>query len=191
MLSDEKPRPCPNCRSAKIIPILYGLPTSETIKWVEQGKGVLGGCIVGPNQWHCKSCGIEYPSKPEIYGFNSILSDSTLDTILLHTKNHELANVGDSVLDLFLKEFEYSKNGSTKAMDNARKKYANNGTLTLVAKQIGLEDVLYGSSGLYKNPNYDKVLARTLEALIGGIYLENGIQEAKQFIKSYILPNND
>lgn len=53
---------CPKCKSKKVIPIVYGLPTYETFKSSEEGKIELGGCIVRNNNpnYFCKGCGNEF-----------------------------------------------------------------------------------------------------------------------------------
>ena len=55
-------RVCPQCGSSNIAYILYGMPTPEAMKKVEEGKWVLGGCcIMGDSpKWHCKDCGNEF-----------------------------------------------------------------------------------------------------------------------------------
>jgi hypothetical protein len=59
---------CPKCNGANIVPIAYGEPTYETCLESEEGKCVLGGCLIevdedGKNimdQYHCIDCGYEY-----------------------------------------------------------------------------------------------------------------------------------
>ncbi len=58
----RKPNKCPDCGSIRIAMIMYGLPdfsSEELKKAVEEGRIVLGGCIVGPDspRWECKGCG--------------------------------------------------------------------------------------------------------------------------------------
>ncbi len=58
----RKPNKCPDCGSIRIARIMYGLPdfsSEELKKAVEEGRIVLGGCIVGPDspRWECKGCG--------------------------------------------------------------------------------------------------------------------------------------
>jgi len=53
---------CPKCKSKKVIPIAYGLPTYETFKLSEEGKIKLGGCCVTNNdpEYFCKDCGNKF-----------------------------------------------------------------------------------------------------------------------------------
>ena len=50
---------CPNCGRDGVVPIVYGLPTSETFEAAERGEFELGGCIIEPGQAHrrCLECG--------------------------------------------------------------------------------------------------------------------------------------
>ncbi len=61
-IEKAKPGKCPQCGSSKIARIMYGLPdfsSGELKKDIEEGRIVLGGCIVGPDspRWECKGCG--------------------------------------------------------------------------------------------------------------------------------------
>lgn len=58
----SKPNKCPDCGSIRIARILYGLPdfsSEELKKTLQDGRIVLGGCIVTPDspRWRCKDCG--------------------------------------------------------------------------------------------------------------------------------------
>jgi ribosomal protein L37AE/L43A len=50
---------CPKCGKTKdVVRIMYGFPSPDMFEKSEQGKIVLGGCLVGENyaQWYCKNC---------------------------------------------------------------------------------------------------------------------------------------
>jgi hypothetical protein len=53
----EKPA-CPECGSHDVKPIIYGLPTPETMHRAMLGEVALGGCIVYDNapDMYCGSC---------------------------------------------------------------------------------------------------------------------------------------
>lgn len=65
---DDRPEPeprCERCGSRKVVPILWGLPMSETFAMCERYKKEhgeppiwLGGCCVTDNDpmWHCFAC---------------------------------------------------------------------------------------------------------------------------------------
>jgi hypothetical protein len=37
---------CPDCKGARLIPIVYGMPGSELVEQSERGEVELGGCVV-------------------------------------------------------------------------------------------------------------------------------------------------
>ncbi len=57
-----RPKVCPGCRSIKVVPILYGLPTPDAGQQAEEGKLVLGGCVVSRHdpEWACTDCGHQW-----------------------------------------------------------------------------------------------------------------------------------
>jgi len=60
---NDLPEPCPTCASTdKVIPIVYGEPTSETWELVRAGRVALGGCVVTGDDpaWRCRSCGADF-----------------------------------------------------------------------------------------------------------------------------------
>ena len=63
------PPKCPECSSAKVAKIVYGLPARswDWKKDVGAGKVPLGGCCIpeNPRRWECNFCGHEW-GKQEI-----------------------------------------------------------------------------------------------------------------------------
>ena len=59
----RKPRKCPQCGSAKIANILYGLPifSPELEKELKDGKIELGGCCISDDDpiWKCTECEVD------------------------------------------------------------------------------------------------------------------------------------
>ena len=55
------PSDCPRCHSKNFVPIVYGLPTNETLARARSGEFVLGGCTFRNPQWHCKACAHNWP----------------------------------------------------------------------------------------------------------------------------------
>jgi hypothetical protein len=57
MNETETPK-CPECGSAKALPICYGFPELETLEDALEGKIVLGGCVIigGEPTWQCAEC---------------------------------------------------------------------------------------------------------------------------------------
>ena len=53
---------CPKCKSNKIIPIMYGMPTHEAFEEAEKGNIKMGGCMIReamPDRY-CTSCKYEW-----------------------------------------------------------------------------------------------------------------------------------
>lgn len=61
----QAPGRCPRCESAAVAPIVYGLPSGQLLDSAGRGEIVLGGCIVGPQEWACLACGYLWPLPPE------------------------------------------------------------------------------------------------------------------------------
>jgi hypothetical protein len=57
-MEPAKPK-CGQCGSETILPVVYGLPTAETLARAIRGEVLLGGCVVFGNEpdWRCASCG--------------------------------------------------------------------------------------------------------------------------------------
>lgn len=53
---------CPKCKSEKVAPIIYGMPTYETFKRAEEGEFYLGGCVIMLYQpdYKCHDCGYSW-----------------------------------------------------------------------------------------------------------------------------------
>jgi len=49
---------CPECGSGDIVPILYGMPGPEMASEVEEGRAVMGGCVIDEDapMWLCREC---------------------------------------------------------------------------------------------------------------------------------------
>jgi len=106
--------------------------------------------------------------------------------------NERLEFLGDAVLEIIVTEFLFSKFPDTPEGDltNWRASLVNSKMLASVANDVGLERYLYLSKGEAKDKNSKArqyILANAVEALIGAIYLDTGIKNAKKFIKKFIL----
>jgi len=58
----RKPRKCPKCGKTTVVKILYGMPTEEALRLLEQEKLVIGGCCITEKSpdWACTNCKVEY-----------------------------------------------------------------------------------------------------------------------------------
>ncbi|HLA12706.1 MAG TPA: hypothetical protein VJ023_19125 [Pyrinomonadaceae bacterium] len=61
MTKQKKPKSCSNCGSKRIVTITYWMPDLSEELWrkVDEGKIVLGGCVVTDfdPKWQCVDCG--------------------------------------------------------------------------------------------------------------------------------------
>jgi ribonuclease III len=104
--------------------------------------------------------------------------------------NERLEFLGDAVLELITTEFLYKNFPNPEGeLTNWRSALVKGETLAKVAAEIGLGDHLLLSKGEEKSGGRTKdyILANTLEALIGYIYLMGGYEKAQLFIHKNIL----
>ncbi|MDH5756340.1 MAG: hypothetical protein OEZ55_06715 [Nitrospinota bacterium] len=57
-MDDLDTPPCPECGADDILPIRYGMPGTEMMREMEEGKAVLGGCVIDEDApvWLCRAC---------------------------------------------------------------------------------------------------------------------------------------
>jgi ribonuclease-3 len=105
--------------------------------------------------------------------------------------NERLEFLGDSVLNLVIGEYLFNKfpNEEEGFLTKVRAKMVNRTALSAVADNLNLSEFLILGSSLPKSitHNSKSMLSDALEALIGAIYLDKGIETCKQFIQSKIL----
>jgi len=140
----------------------------------------------------------------ELIGFN-IKNRSYFIQALMHrsfleqntefkVSNERLEFLGDSVLSLTVAEylFEMFPEKDEGFLTKVRAKLVNRIALADAAEEINLLDFLLVSKNLsnnFKNGSRT-VIADALEALIGAIYLDNGLTAAKEFIEKVIIDPN-
>lgn len=110
--------------------------------------------------------------------------------------NERLEFLGDAVLEIIVTEYLFHTYPDQDEGDltNWRASLVNAKMLAKVANKIGLEKYLYLSRGESKDANSKArqyILANAVEALIGGIYLDQGLRPAKKFIKNNIISELD
>jgi ribonuclease-3 len=105
--------------------------------------------------------------------------------------NERLEFLGDSVLNLVIGEYLFNKFPDEEEgfLTKVRAKMVNRLALSHVAENLNLGDLLILSSNVPKTitHNSKSILSDALEALIGAIYLDKGIETCKQFIQSRII----
>ena len=105
--------------------------------------------------------------------------------------NERLEFLGDAVLELVVTEYLYNNFPNPEGeLTNWRASLVNRSSLAETAQQLDIESFLLMSRGEKKDTNPKSrqyILANALEAIIGAIYLDQGILPAKKFIKKLII----
>ena len=108
-----------------------------------------------------------------------------------HTPNNErLEFLGDAVLELVVSEdiflrFPEKKEGE---LTSLRSCLVNGDVAASIAENLGLYESVMLSKGERKNTaSRGVILADTFEAIIGAMYLDGGMDSAKQFITKLVL----
>lgn len=106
--------------------------------------------------------------------------------------NERLEFLGDAVLEIVVTEYLFLNYPSTPEGDltNWRAALVNAKMLYTIAEEINLEPCLYLSKGEARDKNKKSrhyILANAVEALIGAIYLDQGLVKAKKFILDRIV----
>lgn len=105
--------------------------------------------------------------------------------------NERLEFLGDAVLELVVTEylFESYPKKQEGIMTNWRAALVNSKMLSKIAKRIGFNDFLLLSQGEEKETGKARqfILANTLEAFIGALYLDQGYQPCNSFIHKHLI----
>lgn len=124
----------------------------------------------------------------------SVLHDLPPDTDQ-HESNQRLEFLGDAVLDLLIsehlfKQFPASDEGH---LSNNRSKIVNRKSLANFAAVLGLgEHLIIGDSAdRQRIRSSESALADAFEALIGAVYLDQGISGAERFIMTHVISKVD
>ena len=99
--------------------------------------------------------------------------------------------MGDSVLELISSEFLYEQypDKPEGELTKLRASLVSEGPLAQVARQLCLGDYILLSHGEERmgGKNRDSITSDAVEALLGAIYLDGGIDEARRFTYRFIL----
>lgn len=106
--------------------------------------------------------------------------------------NERLEFLGDAVLEIVVTEYLFNNYPDTPEGDltNWRASLVNAKMLALVSSELELENYLYLSKGESRDNNSKArqyILANAVEALIGAIYLDQGIKKANKFVTKFML----
>lgn len=109
--------------------------------------------------------------------------------------NERLEFLGDAVLELVITDFLYErfKDMNEGELTSLRSALVNADTCALVAQELGANDFLLLSKGESKDTGRARqfILANTLEAVIGAIYMDGGYEPAKEFILKHVTPRTE
>ncbi len=104
--------------------------------------------------------------------------------------NERLEFLGDAVLELIVTEYLYAKYPEKNEGDltSYRSALVNAVTLAGVAEKLGMNDFLLLSRGETKDTGRARqvILANTIEAFIGALYLDGGYETTKLFVSKHI-----
>ncbi|MBD3247884.1 ribonuclease III [Candidatus Falkowbacteria bacterium] len=110
--------------------------------------------------------------------------------------NERLEFLGDAVLEIVVTEhlFENYPDEPEGELTNWRASLVNAKMLSKVANELKVEEHLFLSRGEAKDKDSKArqyILADSIEALIGAIYLDQGIKKAEKFVVKFILSKLD
>ena len=127
------------------------------------------------------------PKNVEIYELALTHSSFNADANTKHIDNERLEYMGDAVLDYVSADLIFNKFGEMEPgnMSKLRSFLVNTKSLSSYARKIELADFIKtGHSISQKQVNQsDKILEDCFEALIGAIYVDQGIKVTFNFIK--------
>lgn len=110
------------------------------------------------------------------------------DSKLAH--NERLEFLGDAVLELVITDYLYGllKNSDEGEMTMLRSALVNADTCSKVAQTLGANEFLLLSKGETKDTGRARqyILANTLEAIIGAVYIDQGYEVVKKFIITHV-----
>ena len=108
--------------------------------------------------------------------------------------NERLEFLGDAVLELVVTEYLYKNYKNPEGdLTNWRSALVKTETISEVAKELGVEQYILMSRGEAKSLGRSRqlILANIFEAIIGSIYLEQGLDSAKKFIHEQLIVKLD
>ncbi len=105
--------------------------------------------------------------------------------------NERLEFLGDAVLDLLVGEFLYHKfpDSDEGILSKIRASLVNESGFTLLARKIDLGSHIYLSAAEENNNGREKpsLLSNAFEAVIGAIYLEGGLEVAREIAEKLLV----
>ena len=139
-----------------------------------------------------QSAGVSFKDKnllKQAFTHRSYINENR-DSGLEH--NERLEFLGDAILELVITDFLYRKmkDSDEGELTSLRSALVNADTCAKVASALGANDFLLLSKGEAKDTGRARqyILANTLEAIIGAIYVDQNYEAAKDFILKNVAP---
>lgn len=132
--------------------------------------------------------GVRFKNKDLLY--QALTHRSALHERTRHGHNERLEFLGDAVLQLISTEYLYHLSDRPEGeLTNWRSALVQGDHLSEVAKELKLGDYLFLSRGEEASDGRTKqsTLANAVEAFIGALFLDQGIDEARKFVHTFIL----
>ena len=127
----------------------------------------------------------------QVFMHRSFLNETNEDV----ASNERLEFLGDSVLSLVVSGYIFNqhKNLSEGQLTNIRSVLTNTETLYEIGRSLNLGDKLMLSKGEEQSGGRinKTILANTYEAVIGGLYLDQGLAAVAKFIETTLLSQAD
>ena len=103
--------------------------------------------------------------------------------------NERLEFFGDSIVKFIESEYLYEfLRGDEGMLTALRQKIENNAFFLKAITDSGLDEFVLMGNGQAKNAQHDeKLYSSIFEALVAGIYLDGGLDEAKKFVKKTVI----
>ncbi len=137
--------------------------------------------------------GIEFKNKELIRLALTHTSHANDNKAGLLQNNERLEFLGDAVLELVSSELLYLKftDKNEGELSKLRAGLVCEKALAEAARKIALSDYVFLGRGEEKNGGRSRasIISDCLEAVIGAIYLDSGLEKAREFIEKYILEN--
>lgn len=113
----------------------------------------------------------------------------------IRVSNERLEFLGDAVLSFLTSHFLYEKYPEFPegTLTNIRSSLVKTKSLSDASQQLQLGELLFLSHGEEASGGRQNqsLLADVFEALLGAIFLDQGIEGAKRFLETYLFPNVD
>ncbi len=107
------------------------------------------------------------------------------------SSNERLEFLGDSILNLIVADYLYHRfpQAEEGELTKIRSRLVNRKALAAYAKAIHLSDFILMSPSAAQSigKGYDAITADTFEAIIAAIYLDGGLQAAREFVERQVL----